>query len=58
MSIPFGSRIIALADAYCALIQDRSHRKAKTNKEALEILKNECGTKWDPVVYDALCKIR
>ena len=58
MSIPFGSRIIALADAYCALIEDRSHRKAKTNKEALEILKNECGTKWDPVVYEALCKIR
>jgi len=58
LSIPFGSRIIALADAYCALIQDRSHRKALSNKEALEVLKNECGKKWDPVVYEALVKIR
>ena len=27
-SIPLGSRIIALAGAYCALTQDRAHRKA------------------------------
>ena len=58
MSIPFGSRIIALADAYCALTQDRSHRKALSNKEALEILKSECGTKWDKTVYDALYEIK
>ena len=58
LSIPFGSRIIALADAYCALIEDRSHRKALTNEKALEILKEECGSKWDPVVYEALCQIR
>ena len=58
MSIPFGSRIIALADAYCALIQDRSHRKALTNKEALEILREECGTKWDKDVFEALYEIK
>ncbi len=58
MSIPFGSRIIALSDAYCALVQDRSHRKALTNKEALEILKSECGTKWDKAAFEALEKIK
>ena len=58
MSIPFGSRIIALADAYCALTQDRSHRKAMSNKEALEVLKSECLVKWDKDVYDALYKIK
>lgn len=57
-SIPFGSRIIALADAYCALVQDRSHRSALSNEEALKILKEECGIKWDPVVYDALLEIK
>lgn len=57
-SIPFGSRIIALADAYCALVQDRSHRKALTNDEAMEILKQECGKKWDPDVYSALCELK
>jgi HD-GYP domain-containing protein (c-di-GMP phosphodiesterase class II) len=36
-SIPLGSRIIALAGAYCALTQDRAHRKAMTNEEALKI---------------------
>lgn len=56
-SIPFGSRIISVADAYCALTEDRAHRKAKTKEEALEILKQESGVKWDPTVVDALLKI-
>jgi len=58
MSIPFGSRIIALADAYCALTQDRSHRKALSNSEALDVLRQECGTKWDKDVFDALYAIK
>ena len=57
-SIPLGSRIIALAAAYCALTQDRVHRKALSNAEALEIIKQESGTKWDPVVVEALLKIK
>ena len=57
-SIPLGSRIIAVAGAYCALTQDRVHRKALTNDEALEILKQEAGTKWDPDIVDALVKIK
>jgi HD-GYP domain-containing protein (c-di-GMP phosphodiesterase class II) len=51
-SIPFGSRIIAAADAFSALTSDRPHRKALEPKEALEILKSE--TKWDPIVLEAL----
>lgn len=54
MSIPFGSRIIAVADAYSALTSDRSFRKAKTKEEALAIMQQEAGTKWDPIVVDAL----
>ena len=57
-SIPLGSRIIALAGAYCALTQDRAHRKALSNKEALEILKQEAGSKWDPKIVDVLIKIK
>lgn len=57
-SIPLGSRIIALAGAYCALTQDRAHRKAKTNKEALDILKQEAGIKWDPKIVDVLIEIK
>ncbi|MBQ8475519.1 HDOD domain-containing protein [bacterium] len=57
-SIPLGSRIIALAGAYCALTQDRAHRKALTNEEALKILQEEAGTKWDTDIVDVLVKIK
>jgi len=56
MSIPFGSRIIAVADAYSAMTSDRSYRKAMTKVKALSILKEEAGTKWDPAVINALTK--
>ncbi len=55
-SIPFGSRIIAVADAYTAMTSDRPYRKAMTVAEAVSILKEESGTKWDPVVVEALEK--
>lgn len=54
MSIPFGSRIIAVADAYSAMISDRPYRKAMTVVKAMNILKDEAGSKWDPIVVDAL----
>lgn len=57
-SIPFGSRIIAVADAYCALTEDRPHRAALSNEEALEILKSESAVKWDPNVVNALVKMK
>ncbi len=57
-SIPFGSRIIAVADAYCALTEDRPHREALSNVDALEILKSESAIKWDPNVINALVKMK
>ncbi len=57
-SIPLGSRIIALAGAYCALTQDRAHRKALSNEEALKTLQSEAGSKWDPKIVDVLVKIK
>ena len=56
-SIPFGSRIIAVADAYAAMTSDRSYRNAMTKEQALNILKEEAGTKWDPDVINALCEV-
>ncbi len=57
-SIPFGSRIIAVADAYCALTEDRPHRPALSNDEALEILKKESAVKWDPNVVNSLIQMK
>lgn len=56
-SIPLGSRIIAVADAYCALTEDRPYRKAMSNEKAMNIIKEEAGTKWDPELVDYLEKI-
>ncbi len=53
-SIPLGSRIIAVSDAYTALTSDRPYRKALSKQEAIETLKKEAGIKWDPVIVDAL----
>ena len=53
-SIPFGSRIIAISDAYCALTEDRPYRKALSEAEALNIIKEESGTKWDPELVGVL----
>lgn len=57
-SIPLGSRIIALAGAYCALTQDRAHRKAMSNEQALGIIKQESGIKWDPAIVEVLLEIK
>lgn len=56
-SIPFGSRIIAVADAYTAMTSDRSYREAMTKEKALEIMKEEAGIKWDPDVVNALFEV-
>lgn len=56
-SIPLGSRIIAVADAFSAMTADRSYRKAMLKHQALEIMKNESESKWDPVIIDALVQV-
>ena len=56
-SIPFGSRVIAVADAYTAMTSDRSYRNAMSKDEALKIIKEEAGIKWDPVVVNALFEV-
>ena len=55
-SIPLGSRIIAVADAYSAMTSDRPYRKAMTSDKALEIMTSEVNKKWDQDVINALIK--
>ncbi len=56
-SIPFGSRIVAVADAYCAMTSDRPYRKAMSVNDAIKVIKSEAGSKWDPVVVEALINV-
>lgn len=56
-SIPLGSRIIAVADAFSAMTADRPYRKAMLKNQAIEEIKKEADTKWDPVIVEALAKV-
>ena len=55
--IPFGSRVIAVADSLDAMTTDRPYRKGMTTKQALQVLQNGAGTQWDAQVIDALVRI-
>ena len=57
-SIPFGSRIVGLSDAYCAMTSERTYRNALSTAKALEIIQSEAGIKWDPELVEVLVDIK
>ena len=52
--IPFGSRLILVADAYDAITTDRSYREATSPEEAIVELRRHAGVQFDPKVVAAL----
>jgi len=50
VEIPLLSRILAVADAYDAMTNDRPYRKALSNEEAIDEIKNNMGTQFDPQI--------
>jgi len=46
--IPLLSRILAIADAYDAMTNDRAYRAAISKKEAIEEIRKYSGTQFDP----------
>ena len=55
--IPLGARIIALADSFDAMTRPRPYRTAKTLQEALEEIKKNRGTQFDPEITDVFLSI-
>src|SRR6266849_3266800 len=51
-SIPPLGRIVAVCDAFDALVNDRPYRARKTVEEALATLRGGAGCQWDPTVVD------
>ena len=48
------TRIVSVADVFDALTADRPYRKAMPIPKALEIMRADLGTAFDPVCFDAL----
>jgi diguanylate cyclase (GGDEF)-like protein len=55
--IPLGARIVAVADAYHAMVHERPYKDALTHEEALAELRRHGGTQFDPNVVDLFCSI-
>ena len=52
--IPLGARIIAVCDAYDAMVSERCYQHARSQTEALAELRRNAGTQFDPAVIDAI----
>jgi len=50
--IPFGARVICVADVFDALTSDRVYRKAFSTEKALEIMFAESGKTFDPIILN------
>jgi diguanylate cyclase (GGDEF)-like protein len=51
-AIPIGARILAIADCYSTLQTDRPYRRARSEADARDILRDSAGTSFDPALVD------
>jgi diguanylate cyclase (GGDEF)-like protein len=55
--IPLESRILAVAESYDAMTNDRPYRSARTHEEAIAELGRYAGSQFDGAVVDALVRV-
>lgn len=51
--IPLSARIFAVVDVWDALLSDRPYRKSWTKEQAMEYLRREAGSRFDPKIVEA-----
>ena len=55
--IPLGARIVAIADAYDAMVHDRPYKRSVTHEGAIAELRRHSGTQFDPELVDLFCDL-
>jgi HD-GYP domain-containing protein (c-di-GMP phosphodiesterase class II) len=50
---PIGARVVAVADAFTAMTEQRPYREPRTVDDALAELRRCAGSQFDPAVVDA-----
>jgi len=55
--IPLGARIVAIADAYDAMVNDRPYKRSVTHEGAIAELRRHAGTQFDPELVDLFCDL-
>jgi diguanylate cyclase (GGDEF)-like protein len=55
--IPLGARIVAIADAYDAMINDRPYKRAISHEQAIAELRRHAGTQFDPELVELFCDL-
>ena len=56
-NIPLLSRILAVADAYDAMTEDRPYRKGFSKQDAITEINENSGTQFDPYIAKIFCDI-
>jgi HD-GYP domain-containing protein (c-di-GMP phosphodiesterase class II) len=54
---PVSSRILAIADAFDAMTEDRLYRKAMPREAAIQEIERNCGTQFDPDIARLFVKL-
>jgi putative nucleotidyltransferase with HDIG domain len=55
--IDIGARIMAVADSFDAMLSERPYRKAYSKKKAIEELRENSGTQFDPKIVETFLKV-
>jgi putative nucleotidyltransferase with HDIG domain len=56
LDIPFGARVVAVADSFDAMTSDRPYRAGMPITKAAQIMREGRGQQWEPIIVDAFLR--